>query len=283
MIFNPHKLGVHRLLRYIPLNALLDAPYKARLRRAVNIADIRSIAKARAHRMVFDYVDGGADDEITLRRNKDAYTELDMHYKVLSGIKPPIDMSTQILGGQSIQVPFFGCPAAGNRMFHWEGETAVARAAEECGTLYALSSLATTGMEEAAALHSGPKVFQLYLFSDQELNRDLLAQAKEAGFHGLALTVDTARMGNRERDARNDFTIPPNYSWKQTIQAMQSPAWTYDFLLNPPYTYACINQDVPAEALATFINKKLMFDFSWSNIEWLLGEWNGPAIVKGVV
>ena len=232
--------------------------------------------------MVFDYLDAGADDEISLRRGKDAYTELEMHYKILAGIKPPLDLSTKIFGCD-VKLPFFGCPTAGNRMFHWEGETAAAKAAEHHGTMYGLSSLATTGITEIGKIHNGPKVFQLYVWKDRELVKDVLAKAKEGGFNALALTVDFTWYGNRERDIRNDFSIPPKYNLKQTLEAICKPAWTYDFLSHEPYTYACINTDVPADSLAAFVNSQLSPEFSWSDAEWLLGEWNGPAAPKGVV
>lgn len=151
-------------------------------------------------------------------------------------------------------------------MFHWEGEAAAARAAKHHGTLYGLSSLATTGITEIGKLHDGPKVFQLYVWKDRELVKEVLAKAKEGGFHALALTVDFTWYGNRERgkfgvclsnftsrgfcikpysfssDIRNDFSIPPKYSLNQIIEAIKKPAWTYDFLSHEPYTYACINK-----------------------------------------
>ena len=115
-----------------------------------------------------------------------------------SGLKPPLDLSTKIFN-QPVSLPFFGCPTAGNRMFHWEGEAAAARAAAHHGTLYGLSSLATTGITEIGKLHDGPKVFQLYVWKDRELVKEVLAKAKEGGFHALALTVDFTWYGNRER------------------------------------------------------------------------------------
>ncbi len=232
--------------------------------------------------MVFDYLDSGADDEISLRRGKDAYSELEMHYKILAGIKPPLDLSTKIFGCD-VKLPFFGCPTAGNRMFHWEGEAAAAKAAEKYGTLYGLSSLATTGITEIGKICNSPKVFQLYVWKDRELVKEVIAKAKEGGFDALALTVDFTWYGNRERDIRNDFSIPPKYSVAQIIEAFRKPAWTYDFLSHEPYTYACINTDVPADSLAAFVNSQLSPEFDWKDAEWLLGEWNGPAAVKGVV
>jgi len=282
MVINPHKLGVHKILSKIPLNALFNAPSKARLAKAVNIADLRLCAKQRAHKMVFDYLDAGADDEISLRRGKDAYSELEMHYHVLSGLQPPLDLSTKIFG-HDVKLPFFACPTAGNRMFHTDGEAAAARAGERMGTLYGLSSLATTGIEEICKYHTGPKVFQLYVWKDRELVKEVLAKAKEGGFNALALTVDFTWYGNRERDIRNGFTIPPNYSVSQMVEAIRKPAWTYDFLSSDPYTYACIKEDVPADSLASFVNSQINPAFDWKDAEWLLGEWGGPAALKGVV
>merc|ERR1719445_720765 len=232
--------------------------------------------------MVFDYLDAGGDDEITIRRQKDAYTEIDMHYHILSGIKPPLDLRTKIFG-RDVNLPFFACPTAGNRMFHWEGEAAAARAAKHHGSLYGLSSLATTGITEISKIATGPKVFQLYVWKDRELVKEVLEKAKAGGFDAMALTVDFTWYGNRERDIRNDFSIPPKYSLNQVIEAIKKPAWTYDFLSHEAYTYACLRSDVPADSLAAFVASQLCPDFSWKDAEWLLGEWNGPSAVKGVV
>mmetsp|Transcript_17803 Transcript_17803/g.40432 ORF Transcript_17803/g.40432 Transcript_17803/m.40432 type:complete len:382 (-) Transcript_17803:367-1512(-) len=232
--------------------------------------------------MVFDYLDAGADDEISLRRGKDAYSQLEMHYHCLAGLQPPLDLSTKIFG-HDVKLPFFTCPTAGNRMFHTHGEAAVARAAQRHGTLYGLSSLATTGITDIVNYHTGPKVFQLYVWKDRELVKEVLDKAKEGGFNALALTADFTWYGNRERDIRNGFTIPPNYSVKQMIEAIRKPAWTYDFLSADPYTYACIKDDVPADSLASFVNSQINPAFDWKDAEWLLGEWGGPAALKGVV
>jgi len=118
-----------------------------RLARVVNIANLRMCAKKRSHKMVFDYLDSGSDDEITMRRAKDAYSELEMHYHCLAGLEPPLDLSTNIFG-EDVHLPFFGCPTVGNRMFHTDGESAAARASRFHGTMYALSSLATTAIHE---------------------------------------------------------------------------------------------------------------------------------------
>jgi L-lactate dehydrogenase (cytochrome) len=285
MLFNPHKvLKIHKLLKHVPLNGLLDRPYQRALKKAVNLADLRRIAQRRAHKMIFDYLDGGSDDEITLRRNKDAFLHYEMHYHVLAGIQPPLDLSTTLFG-HKLQIPFFGCPTAGNKMFHSSGEEAAAQAATQNGTLYAMSSLSTTSFSRIAEIApTTPKLFQLYVWRDKQLVRDILHQAKETGFDALALTVDVPWMGNRERDLRNQFSVPPNYSLPQTIAALQSPAWTYDFLSHEPYQYACINRELPAETLVHFINSQLTPDFHWNDAEWLLGEWHtSHTALKGVI
>lgn len=150
---SPHDLGLHKILNPLrPLiSPIVDWPSKQRLRAAVNIADLRQCAKLRAHKMVFDYLDSGADDEIILRRAKDAYTELEMHYHVLAGLQPPLDLSSKVFGCD-VKLPFFACPTAGNRMFHHEGESAAAAAAAHHGTLYGLSSLGTTSITDIAKM-----------------------------------------------------------------------------------------------------------------------------------
>jgi hypothetical protein len=165
------------------VNPVVEAASKRRLRKAVNIADLREAARLRSHKMVFDYLDSGSDDEIALRRAKDAYSEWDLHYHVLSGLQPPLDLSTQIFG-RDVKLPFFTCPCAGNRMFHTEGEKAVALAAQKHGTLYGLSTLATTSVQEVGELNDGPKVFQLYVWKDRALLKDMLDMAKEQNYDG---------------------------------------------------------------------------------------------------
>tara|TARA_B110000858_G_scaffold174989_1_gene208008 strand:+ start:1601 stop:2977 length:1377 start_codon:yes stop_codon:yes gene_type:complete len=281
---SPHDLGIHHIFKHFRpiVNPLVNTFSKNRLEKAVNIADLRICAKKRSHKMVFDYLDSGADDEIILKRAKDAYSDLEMHYKCLSGLKPPLDLSTKIFG-EKVNLPFFGCPTAGNRMFHTEGETAAAKAAEFHGTMYALSSLATTSITDIGKIHTGPKVFQLYVWKDKGLLQDVIKKAKAEGFNALALTADFTWYGNRERDIRNGFTIPPNYSATQIYEAIKAPSWSWDFVSNEPYTYACINKDVPADSLAAFVNSQINPEFNWEDAEWLMKEWNGPAALKGVV
>lgn len=252
-----------------------------KLENCYNITDIRQLARKRAHKMVFDYIDGGADDEQTLIQNKAAFTEYELLYKVLVGVAN-IDTSTRLLG-HDLAVPFFFSPSAGNRLFHTQGERAVAKIATEINTAYSLSTLASVPMEEISALHAGAKFFQLYVWNDRALVADMLARAKAAGFSVLILTVDLPVHGNRERDPRNGFTIPPKPGLKQIIEALKHPAWTWDYIFSPAISYANLDEALPAASLAQLVESKLYSDFNWQDAEWLLGEWNGPAILKGVI
>merc|ERR1712078_704763 len=165
------------------------------------------------------------------------------------------------------------------------GEKAGAAVAREKGILFGLSSLATTSVEDIGKEHPKeyPKVFQLYLWKDKGLNRALLQKAREHGYDAVALTADFTWFGNRERDTRNGFSVPPNYSVRQIVEAIKRPAWTWDLLVNDVYTYATIDKNVPAEPMAAFINKQLCPDFNWKDAEWLANEWGGNLSLKGVV
>jgi isopentenyl diphosphate isomerase/L-lactate dehydrogenase-like FMN-dependent dehydrogenase len=162
-------------------------------------------------------------------------------------------------------------------------EMATAKVAAEYGSMFCLSSLATTSITDAAAIlpDNHPKVFQLYVWKDRELLRDVLAQAKEGGYQALALTVDFTWYGNRERDIRNGFTIPPKYTPQQVAGAAMRPAWTWDLLANDAYTYALLDSDTPADSLAAFVNSQLAPEFDWKDAEWLCQEWDGPVALKG--
>lgn len=251
------------------------------LRHCHNIADLRRAAQARAHPMVFDYIDGGADDEITLRNNSERFHAYELVYRVLAGIDT-VDLSTTLLG-HKIDLPFILSPSAGNRLFHKDGERAVTRAAARAGTIYSLSTLSTVSIEEIGALTTGPKWFQLYVWKDRDLVREMLDRARAAGFTALILTVDLPVHGNREREHRQCFSIPPQVGPRQIWQAACSPRWTFDYLTSPAISFANISEDRAPESLFTFVADQLYAGFDWADAEWLLGEWNGPSVLKGVV
>jgi isopentenyl diphosphate isomerase/L-lactate dehydrogenase-like FMN-dependent dehydrogenase len=282
-----HKLGLNKVFRvFNPLvEPIVNMNAKKRLAKCCNTWELRDAARKRTHQMCFGYLDSGADDEVALQRSRSAYNEYECHYRVLAGNSPEtLDLSTKLFG-RDVTMPFFCCPTAGHRMFHNLGEKAVATVAAEKGILFGLSSLATTSVEDIGKLFPPtlPKIFQLYLWKDKGLNRALLAQAKEHGYDGVALTADFTWFGKREQDIRNGFSVPPNYSVRQIIEAVKRPAWTWDLLCNDVYTYANIDKNVPAESMAAFINKQLCPDFNWKDAEWLANEWGGNFALKGVV
>ena len=254
--------------------------FPGRLSDCLNVQDYRKAAKRRAHKMVFDYIDGGSDDEVARFEGQRAFQDYRLAHRVLSGVDKP-NMSTTVLG-QKIDVPFILSPAAGNRLFHTDGELGPAKAAEAVGTVYCLSTLASRSIEQIGASTIGPKWFQLYVWKDRVLVKEMLARAKAAGYTALILTVDFPITGNRERDPRNGFTIPPKLGVKQVWHAMNAPLWSLDYLTKPSVKYANLAEDTSAVSLNDFVAQQLSADFSWEDAEWLLGEWNGPAMIKGV-
>ncbi len=254
--------------------------FPGRLTDCLNVEDYRRAAKRRAHKMVFDYIDGGSDDEVTRFENHTAFDDYRLAHRVLSGVDKP-NMSSTIMG-QKIDVPFILSPAAGNRLFHTDGEIGPAKAADSVGTVYCLSTLSSRSIEEIAALTKGPKWFQLYVWNDRVLVKEMLDRAKAAGYTALILTVDFPITGNRERDPKNGFTIPPKLGLKQVWHAMNAPLWSLDYVTKPSVKYANLAEDTSAVSLNEFVAQQLSADFSWDDAEWLLGEWSGPALIKGI-
>ena len=164
------------------INNILNYPSHRRLMNAFNIMEIRDCARLRAHKMVFDYIDSGADDEIALKWANDAYNKKSFSYKVLTGVKPPIDLTNSIYN-IDFGLPFFNCPTAGNKMFHKDGELGVAKVANKFNTIYSISSLTTTPLDQIKSVHKGPKVFQLYVWKDRQLLKDVMQLAKENGYN----------------------------------------------------------------------------------------------------
>lgn len=252
------------------------------LSRARNIADLRALARARLPLMVFDYIDGGADDERTLAANESRLRALELSWDALVDVSA-IDTSTTILGAPS-RLPFLISPTATSRLFHPRaGELAVARAAEAAGIIYACSTLASTSMEDIAAAHRGPRWFQLYVWKDRALVRETLARAKAAGFSAIILTVDVPVAGNRERDHANDFTIPPKVTWRTASQALARPSYLWDLATTPRITPANFaNVDIDGGLIA-FINAQFDRSVTWEDARWLRENWDGKLAIKGII
>ena len=199
-----------------------------RLKDCHNFGNFRALAKQRLPSPIFNYIDGAADDEVTYRRNTAAYESVDLVPSVLNDVSE-IDMSVEVMG-QKIDMPFYCAPTALQRLFHHEGERAVARAASKFGTMFGVSSLSTVTVEDIAELAPGPKMFQFYFHKDRGLNDALLERARAAQFNVMALTVDTITGGNRERDLRTGFTSPPRLTPSSLFSFAAHPSWAWNFL-----------------------------------------------------
>ena len=194
-----------------------------RLRDCHNFYDFRRLAKRRLPGPIFDYIDGGADDETTRRRNTDAFGACDLVPSVLRGVGE-VDMSVTIMG-QRLAMPVYCSPTALQRLFHHQGERAVAAAAARHGTMFGVSSLGTFSLEEARRISDGPQVYQFYFHKDRGLNRAMMERAKAAGIEVMMLTVDSITGGNRERDKRTGFSIPFRLTMAGMMQFALRPAW----------------------------------------------------------
>src|SRR5690606_3728754 len=247
--------------------------------RALTIADLRSIARRRTPRSVFDYTDGAAEAEISLRRARSLFARLEFRPSVLRNVAD-VDTSTTLLGAPSA-LPFCFAPTGFTRMMHHEGERAVARVAERTGIPYALSTMGTTSIEDvAAAAPEARKWFQLYVWHDRAAGEDLVKRSGAAGYEALMLTVDVPKAGARLRDARNGFTIPPSLTLKTVLDAATHPAWWANLLTTKPLTFATLSSwdGTVAELLDQLFDPTMTID----DLAWLRSIWSGPLIVKGI-
>jgi L-lactate dehydrogenase (cytochrome) len=257
-----------------------------KLKDCFNIDDFRRLAKRRLPSPIFNFIDGGAEDEVTLRRNTEAFNQVDLIPHTLAGMET-VDMSTTVLG-QQLKTPLFFSPVAIQRLFHQDGELAAARVAAKYGTLFGVSTMSTTSLEDIAAATQGPKLFQLYMHRDQGLNRDLVSRCKEAGYQALALTVDTVVSGNRERDRRTGMTTPPKLTLKSLLSFALHPEWTISYFLGTRFELAnvaaYVNQgsDI-ASSVQDYINNQMHSNISWADAESVRKDWDGPFAIKGIL
>ncbi len=257
-----------------------------RLSECHNIDDFRLLAKQRLPWPVFDYIDGAADDELTKARNTAAYADCDLVPDVLAGVDE-IDTSVTILGRKSA-LPLILSPTALQRVFHWQGERAVARAAEKFGLWFGISSLATVSIEEVGAMVSTPKMFQFYYHKDRGLNRSMIERCKAAKFDAIALTVDTIVSGKRERCARSGFTSPPRFTPSSALSYALKPRWALDYLFREKFALPNLDTHVSegtgqAVSIAEYFNTMLDASMDWAAAERLREEWGGTFCLKGVM
>ncbi|MFI7122840.1 alpha-hydroxy-acid oxidizing protein [Amycolatopsis sp. NPDC049868] len=254
-------------------------PTDRRLAGAHTIADLRMLARKRTPRAAFDYTDGAAELEDSLRRARQAFRSVEFHPNVLRGVSD-VDTGKEILGKRS-ELPFAFAPTGFTRMMNHEGESAVARVAQRNGIPMGLSTMATTSIEDlAAAAPEARKWFQLYVWRDHKAGEDLMNRAWAAGFDTLMLTVDTPVAGARLRDVRNGLTIPPALTLKTFVDGAMHPAWWFNLLTTEPLTFASLSQfdGTVAELLNQLFDPTLNFD----DLDWVRQTWPGKLVVKGI-
>jgi L-lactate dehydrogenase (cytochrome) len=262
----------------------LDATSR-RLRAAVSVDDLRQQARRNVPRGVFDYVDGGAEDEVTLQRNVAAFRRVEFRPRVLQDVGA-IDTSCRLLG-RTLPLPLVLGATGFTRILDPAGELAVARAAARKGLPYTLSTLATRSIEEVAAESGGSKWFQVYVWRDRGLVRDMLERADRAGYEAIVITVDTPVLGRRERDVRRGFALPPRLGPGTLLDGALHPAWTWRLLRSEPITFANVAGRAGAEVtdavnLAEYIGSQFDPTLSWDDFEWFRSAWSKSIVVKGV-
>jgi L-lactate dehydrogenase (cytochrome) len=255
-------------------------PVQRRLDAALSIGDLRRVARRTTPRAVFDYVDGAADEEVTVTRNRAAFRDVTFLPEALNAVKDP-DLSTELLG-RRIALPFVFAPTGYTRMMHHHGEAAVARVAQRNGVPYALSTVGTSTVEEVHdAAPAGDNWFQLYLTNDVALNTELIDRALAAGFTTVVLTVDTAVGGRRLKDVRNGLTIPPSLTVRTFLDMSRFPYWWMNKLTTPPVEFASL-RDFPgtsADVAAMLFDPGLRYD----DLAWLRRTWPHKLLVKGLL
>lgn len=254
-------------------------PTKRRLAKALTVADLRVIARRRTPRSVFDYTDGAAESEITLRRARTLFRDLEFYPSILHDVDA-LDTAATILGSKSA-LPFAFAPTGFTRMMHHDGECAVVRVAERHDIPYTLSTLGTTSIEDvAAAAPSARKWFQLYVWRDRTAGEELMARAKAAGYEALMLTVDAPVAGARLRDRRNGFSIPPALTAKTILDAATHPAWWVNLLTTPPLVFASLHSW--DGTIAELMNSLFDPTMTLADLDWVRSYWDGPLIIKGI-
>ena len=256
------------------------------LKHCHNFQDFRKLARARLPSPIFNYIDGAADDEVTYRRNTLAYEDVDLVPNILTGVAD-VDLSTTIFG-KKLAMPLYCAPTALQRLFHHDGERAVAKAAQKFGTMFGVSALGTVSVEEIGALIDTPKMFQFYFHKDRGLNTSMVDRAKAAKFDVMALTVDTITGGTRERDLRTGFTSPPKLTASSLFSFAARPRWTLNYLTHEKFELPHLQDHVQegtnlATSIGSYFSTMLDQSMNWKDAEKLCAQWNGHFALKGVM
>jgi L-lactate dehydrogenase (cytochrome) len=256
------------------------------LKNCHNTEHFRRLARQRLPGPIFHYIDGAADDEVTYRRNTRAYEECDLVPSVLAGVET-IDMSVTVMG-KKMDLPLFLSPTALQRLFHHDGERAVAKAAEKFGTYFGISSLGTVSIEEIGRSIQSPKMFQLYYHKDQGLNRSMIDRCKDAEFDAIALTVDTIVGGNRERDLLTGFTSPPRLTPKSLLSFVSHPSWTLNYLFREKFELSQLKDHIEegtniSLSVSDYFSSMLDQSMTWKAAEDINKYWGKHFCLKGIM
>ena len=257
------------------------------IKSARNIADLQALSKKRLPKPFYHFIEGGADDEISLRRNISAFDDYVLTPNYLTNVAD-IDTKTTALG-QQMSMPLILSPTGASRMFHHEKEIAVCRAAAKSGIPYSLSAMSTTSIADIGKASDGHKIFQVYIMRDRSLTADWIARTKAAGFDSICLTVDTPMAGNRERDLITGMTIPPNFSLKTLLGFAKHPHWLMNFALHPKFELSNIVHKVDilgnqgSTGVIDYVNNQFDRSITWDDAAWLAEQWGGPFIIKGLM
>jgi L-lactate dehydrogenase (cytochrome) len=259
--------------------------WAVRIDRCNNVADFRLMARRRLPGPIFHYIDGGADDEVTYRRNTEAYERCDLVPNVLAGVES-IDMSVTVMG-QKIDMPLFCAPTALQRLFHHDGERAVAKAAEKFGTMFGISSLGTISIEAVSTIKT-PKLFQLYFHKDRGLTNSMIERCVAANFDVLALTVDTITGGNRERDLRTGFTSPPRLTLKSLLSFAMHPRWAANYFMREKFELPQLKDYVKegssiSVSVGDYFSTMLDQSMNWQDAEDVRKKWGKQFCLKGIM
>ncbi|MCQ8874474.1 alpha-hydroxy-acid oxidizing protein [Mesorhizobium sp. LMG17149] len=250
-----------------------------------NFSDFRRMAQQRLPGPIFNYIDGAADDEVTYRRNTESFETCDLVPNVLRGVSE-VDMSVTVMG-QKLAVPFYCSPTALQRLFHHQGERAVAKAAAKYGTMFGVSSLGTVSLEEARSISSGPQVYQFYFHRDRGLNRAMMQRAKAVGVEVMMLTVDSITGGNRERDKRTGFAIPFKLNLAGMAQFALKPAWAINYFTHEGFKLPQLDEHVDmgggTMSISRYFTEMLDPSMTWDDVAEMVKLWSGPFCLKGVM
>ncbi len=251
--------------------------------KVANIADLRQLAWQRLPRALFDYIDGGAQDEVTLRANQADFNNFTLVQRVLRDVTTR-DQSVTVLG-QKYDLPLILSPTGMTGIFWPNGALEAARAASDAGAGFCLSSMSTSTVEDIKKVAKQPTWFQLYVMRDRGMSRELIERAKAAGCSALVLTVDLAMQGQRDRDVHNGLTIPPTMDVSNMLNFAMRPGWVWRYLTGPKVLPASLVK--PGQntlfTIAGYVNSQFDQSVTWKDIEWAKSIWGGPLALKGIL